>query len=185
MYTYIMKSHDLYKIGKAIDVNRRIKGFKVGNPDIELVKTIDGNYENHLHKYHKEKRKSGEWFNLNTEDIDNIDIIIKEEKERRESIIEIDKNIDINEDEELTTQVEYCRGNDNWLFERSHIAESIGMRLIDDIMIISLKMKEGLLHYNTIITNGETLSITEKALQYTLKSIEEDIRKIAIIQVDQ
>lgn len=72
MYTYILKSHDLYKIGKAINVEKRIKEFSTGNPSIELIKTIDGNCESYLHRKYKDKRVVGEWFQLTVEDIDEI-----------------------------------------------------------------------------------------------------------------
>jgi len=77
MYTYIMKSHDLHKIGRAIDVDNRLKGFLTGNPYIELVKTIDGNHEKKLHTLFKDKRVKGEWFNLSQEDIDSIDAVVR------------------------------------------------------------------------------------------------------------
>ena len=75
-YTYIIKSHDLYKIGKAIDVQKRVDSFRCGNPYIELIKVIDGNYEGHLHRYYKEKRVTGEWFSLSQDDIAAIDRVL-------------------------------------------------------------------------------------------------------------
>ena len=78
MYTYIMKSQGLYKIGKAIDVNARLKGFQCGNPYIELIKIIQGNHERKLHQLYKEKRVRGEWFSLTEEDVNNIQVPEKE-----------------------------------------------------------------------------------------------------------
>lgn len=69
MYTYIMKSVDLHKIGKAMNPQERLKGFQTGNPYIELVKTIEGNYESYLHQKYKDKRVTGEWFKLTEDDI--------------------------------------------------------------------------------------------------------------------
>lgn len=77
MYTYIIKSHDLHKIGKAKDVKKRMKEFSTGNPSIELIKTIDGDYESYLHKNYKDKRVVGEWFKLTNEDINNIDKLVE------------------------------------------------------------------------------------------------------------
>lgn len=73
MYTYIMKSVDLHKIGKAINPQERLKGFQTGNPYIELIKTIQGNHERALHQKFKDKRVTGEWFKLTQEDIDSIE----------------------------------------------------------------------------------------------------------------
>lgn len=70
-----MKSHDLYKIGKAKNVNKRIQTFKTGNPVIEVVKVIEGDYEHKLHKIYKEKRVIGEWFSLSSKDVENISVL--------------------------------------------------------------------------------------------------------------
>ena len=72
MYTYIIKSHNLYKIGKSADVAKRVKTFKTGNPVIELIKVLDGDRESDLHVQYKDKRVAGEWFELNVEDIQAI-----------------------------------------------------------------------------------------------------------------
>ncbi len=84
IYTYIIKTNDLYKIGKAKNVESRLHSFKCGNPYIEHVKTIDGNYEAYLHKHYKDKRITGEWFRLTEEDIANIDQIVASAGERED-----------------------------------------------------------------------------------------------------
>jgi len=85
MYTYIIKSGDLHKIGKTKDVTKRVDSFKCGNPYIEHVKTIEGNYESYLHTVYKSKRVKREWFNLTSDDLEAIDsLIAKEEANRKE-----------------------------------------------------------------------------------------------------
>lgn len=86
-YVYLLKSGDSYKIGKSIDVNKRMKNispimphrvtlihsFKTDNMDVE---------ESRLHQMFDNKRLLGEWFALNEEDVSYIKGIPKiEEKE--------------------------------------------------------------------------------------------------------
>lgn len=77
MFTYIMKSQDLYKIGKSNDVESRLKCFKIGNPFIELITKYEGNLEGRLHDKFKDKRVTGEWFRLDESDLRDADEFIK------------------------------------------------------------------------------------------------------------
>jgi hypothetical protein len=72
MYTYIIKTVDLYKIGRAVDPHKRIQSFECGNPYIEIVKIMKGNHESYLHRKFSDKRVKGEWFRLTDEDIATI-----------------------------------------------------------------------------------------------------------------
>ena len=80
VYTYIMKSHNLHKIGKANNVETRLKQFQTGNPYIEVVRSIEGSYEMNLHELYKDKRVTGEWFKLSEEDLIEIDRYIEQKK---------------------------------------------------------------------------------------------------------
>lgn len=75
-YIYIIKSNLYYKIGKAKDIKQRYKDIEITNPDIELIYSKEfENYhkiEKDLHKKFKEKHYKGEWFKLNSEDINLI-----------------------------------------------------------------------------------------------------------------
>lgn len=72
--TYLLL--DIYtkytKIGKSININKRIKYFKTINPSIQLVTIIDNDIELKLHYEYEHKRIIGEWFNLTENDIINI-----------------------------------------------------------------------------------------------------------------
>lgn len=78
IYTYIMTDGSgLYKIGKAFDVDKRLKSLQCGNATIKIVETAIGDYENYLHKKFKSKRVKGEWFSLNEDDLDGIRKLLK------------------------------------------------------------------------------------------------------------
>ena len=73
-FIYLIKSNNLYKIGKAKNPRERINGYKTQNPfGIELIfqKEVN-NYsqtEKRLLEKFKDKQVKGEWFKLNKEDI--------------------------------------------------------------------------------------------------------------------
>ena len=77
MYTYIIESKGLTKIGRAINVDRRMKQYATHNPHIELLKVIEGDYEQFLQDVFSQKKISTEWFSLTKEDVANIDMIIE------------------------------------------------------------------------------------------------------------
>jgi hypothetical protein len=66
--TYIIKdeSNYLYKIGKSINPQLREKTLQSEKPTIKIIKIFDKNIEKELHKQYKEFRVRGEWFNLNS-----------------------------------------------------------------------------------------------------------------------
>lgn len=80
-YVYIIKGthngEDKYKIGKANDLQDRLKRFEVKIPfDIELIMSFfvrePLRLESELHMLKKEKRIAGEWFDLDIEDMNDI-----------------------------------------------------------------------------------------------------------------
>jgi hypothetical protein len=82
-YIYIVKSLDLYKIGRTIDKKSRIDGYRTENPHgIEIILLEEVNdyikAESELLSFFNEKLKKGnEWFNLDKNDIDKAKTIIK------------------------------------------------------------------------------------------------------------
>ena len=70
--TYLMRNDKLYKIGKSIDVGRRLKTFKTSNPKIELMMTCDEGKvkERELHRMFKHRKNEGEWFALSSSDLE-------------------------------------------------------------------------------------------------------------------
>lgn len=73
-YVYLLKSLGLYKIGKATNLKDRIKSYTTQNPHgIELItytKTDDyTKLELEMHERFSDKRRKGEWFDLNEEDL--------------------------------------------------------------------------------------------------------------------
>lgn len=72
MYTYLIKSQDLYKIGKAVNWEERKNMYNTHNPYWELVYLIAGDVENALHVKFKNSRVKGEWFKLNDVDVEEI-----------------------------------------------------------------------------------------------------------------
>lgn len=76
-YIYLLKSGDLYKIGKAKDLEKRMKPFSVSFPaEWSLEHYFKSNDYNKaellLHKEFENKRKVGEWFKLGLDDVSTI-----------------------------------------------------------------------------------------------------------------
>ena len=73
-YIYLIKSNNLYKIGRAKNLKSRIKTYQTENPfGIEVIfqKEVDdyiGTEKDLLTRF-ENKRERGEWFKLNNEDI--------------------------------------------------------------------------------------------------------------------
>ena len=72
--TYLLKdkSTRLYKIGRAVDVNKRVRSLEVANPNLSIVITIEKDVEKELHNKYSSKRIKSEWFKLSKEDVDEI-----------------------------------------------------------------------------------------------------------------
>ena len=70
--TYIIynSSTRLYKIGKSVSPEARLRSLECGaGCELKLVGTFPIDIERDLHTTFGSKRKIGEWFNLNSEDI--------------------------------------------------------------------------------------------------------------------
>jgi len=65
MYTYIVTTEDkrYLKIGKSIDVNKRLSGLQTGSPEeLILEGWFEGDIEDSLHKEYRDYNKKNEWF---------------------------------------------------------------------------------------------------------------------------
>jgi len=76
-YIYVIKSLHLYKIGRSKYLNKRIKAYKLYNPfGIETIYSVrvkdHERVERLLHTKYKDKRVSGEWFELKEEDLETL-----------------------------------------------------------------------------------------------------------------
>lgn len=69
MYTYILKSQGYYKIGMAINLEKRLKSYSTHNPVWELVYSLPFNCEKYLHFHFDIKRFKHEWFSLSIDDL--------------------------------------------------------------------------------------------------------------------
>lgn len=77
-YVCVDTCSGLFKIGRATDIEKRIKQLSVANQNLGVVLSIHGNHETELHHRYASKRVSSEWFKLSKEDIAEI----KKEYER-------------------------------------------------------------------------------------------------------
>ena len=76
-YVYLMfdKNTGFYKIGESLTPNHREKTLQSEKPTIEIIfvsKLTEKNKERELHKLFKQKRVRGEWFILESQDIEII-----------------------------------------------------------------------------------------------------------------
>lgn len=76
-YVYLLRLLHYYKIGIAVDVNRRVNTLNSGLPfDVEIVHTLYvdnmAKAEAFLHRSFEKKLVRGEWFLLQPEDVDFI-----------------------------------------------------------------------------------------------------------------
>ena len=87
IYIAFCNRSKLYKIGlTSTDVTKRFKGLRTSNPDIELLCHFKNDdvvlTESWLHNLYKDKRVSGEWFDLNETDLERIkEILTKQEND--------------------------------------------------------------------------------------------------------
>ena len=70
--TYLIYDNNMYKIGRSIEPENRLKQIKAHNPAAKLICTIDKDIEKELHNKYKNKRVGGEWFDLTESDISYI-----------------------------------------------------------------------------------------------------------------
>jgi len=82
-YIYVIESTGLYKIGRTLNIQSRMKTYVTENPHpTKLIIDAQVNdyesVEKTLHKTFKNKRVRGEWFNLNKKDLIEIKEICKQ-----------------------------------------------------------------------------------------------------------
>ncbi len=82
-YIYLLKSRNLYKIGKAKQLRNRMKAYRTENPfgiKVILQKKVkdSGSIERQLHNLVSNKRIRGEWFRLAKRDIEIIKDFLNE-----------------------------------------------------------------------------------------------------------
>lgn len=72
--TYILKDtmSGLSKIGRAVDVNKRVKALCVANPNLEIYHIIDKDIEKELHRKYLPFKIKSEWFNLSEKELEEI-----------------------------------------------------------------------------------------------------------------
>lgn len=65
VYLVHAKGTDLYKIGKAVDVGKRISDLQTSSPyKLVILAVVEGTREKDLHARYKQFRQHGEWFCL-------------------------------------------------------------------------------------------------------------------------
>lgn len=79
-YIYVFKLHpneNLYKIGRSVNIEQRLAGFKKSNPFIvcQIVRRVEdaAKIERALHKKHRARRVGGEIFKLDKIHLERID----------------------------------------------------------------------------------------------------------------
>lgn len=69
-------SSKYFKIGKTVDLDRRVREIKNMNPTFEILLHAPVDDQNmveaHLHKYFENRRVVGEWFNLSVEEVSQL-----------------------------------------------------------------------------------------------------------------
>lgn len=118
MNTYIFRCQHLYKIGRTKDVGSRFNNLKCGNPFIEKLKVIKGNYEKLLHDKFKDKRRIGEWFELSEDDLSIIDNIVEIQRQIKTQVDSLEAPI-INKVATITLPAKpklrlWCDETGNW-----------------------------------------------------------------------
>ena len=72
-YLYIIKVDDSYKIGYSSNWAKRLKNYRTHSPTFDITYLIKHEeafeLETELHNMFRDKRISGEWFDLNEKDI--------------------------------------------------------------------------------------------------------------------
>ncbi len=82
---YLFKCAGLYKIGYSKDVAARLKGLQTSNPlEIEMVSSWPGSWaleQNALLRF-EHKKVRGEWFDLDEQDLLELDALLRARDER-------------------------------------------------------------------------------------------------------
>lgn len=78
VYIVGIQNTDRFKIGRTVNLKRRIKQFKTGNPEnINIVYFVETRHfqslEIHLHKIFSKERIGGEWFSLDEQKLEELE----------------------------------------------------------------------------------------------------------------
>jgi hypothetical protein len=78
IYLILNKRNGLYKIGLSINPVIREKTLQSEEPEIEVINTYKGGFkiEREIHSTFKDKRVRGEWFKLNSDDLELLNTIL-------------------------------------------------------------------------------------------------------------
>ncbi len=71
-YIAIDRSKNICKVGKTIDLRRRLSSLRVSNKNIEYIYTIDKDIESDMHKLLNGFKIEGEWYNMDEDMISGI-----------------------------------------------------------------------------------------------------------------
>lgn len=71
-YCYLMHDGTYYKIGKSVNPKKRLSQLKTGNVNIQLINYSNKVAESYLHNIYKEYNIDLEWYDLNNEQVSEI-----------------------------------------------------------------------------------------------------------------
>lgn len=83
-FVYIIECDEKYKVGKANNVNKRLKQLKTANPDEIIIIRAYNCYkkaykiETSIKQYLKNNNIQGEWYNISKADFIYIDALVEE-----------------------------------------------------------------------------------------------------------
>jgi len=82
MKIYLIRDTDRYKIGFSKEPKKRLKQLQTGSSEVmELVYEVEcdnvSKVESSLHRYYDSKRKNGEWFALEYDDVKGFVELVK------------------------------------------------------------------------------------------------------------
>ena len=169
MYTYIIESQGLYKIGKALNIEKRLKGYRTHNPTFQLVKTIPGDYENILHKAYWEKRSHLEWYKLSQEDVDEIENIVTRTPEEEKAAIQYStfQPMKLRELEVYTSIVKSAK-NRNLIMDLTASAQRMYMYVVYSIVPGTATVELSPAIYAEALQSRSSRNIYKKAIQELL-----------------
>ena len=77
-FVYVVEKSGMHKIGRSRNVRDRVMALQIGMPgEIKIIKSFRVRdavgVEGHLHRVYKHKCVTGEWFNLDSKDVSEID----------------------------------------------------------------------------------------------------------------
>jgi hypothetical protein len=100
IYVYLFKSGLYHKIGISENPKYRLQSIQTSNPNkieqVYQIKRSDAkNVEYNLHKIFKNKRVSGEWFNLNDDDLKLLKSLVVKSLDDIKSYITTEQNLSV------------------------------------------------------------------------------------------